>query len=134
MTITLSLDLTAFLTKVAPDLVGSVTAYISAAPPDKAVELIIRTTKWLDEKRSALSRKECETEGGWKQTSQQSKEDSGALLSFRDGKKVLISADSFHRHLIDRFLLSHPLDGPAKRGRATSTIFKKQENPSAIPG
>jgi hypothetical protein len=135
MTIALPSDTAAFLVKVAPDLVDTVAAHLRFCAPEAALELIFRVNAWRDEKRSALDRSESEVEGGWKPTTQNDKEKSGILLAIRDGKKVLVTANSFHRHLIERFLLSHPIDGPAKRGRVTSTVFKKQQElPDAIPG
>jgi hypothetical protein len=153
MTVALSPELIDFLAGRAPDLAGAIAAYLFAlpaaeppdherflaypplaerpahpplAPPSVVTELATRIIKWRDETRSALSRKECEREGGWAQSTQISKEDAGVLLSIRDGKKVLVTADSFHRHLIERIIASHPLDGPAKRGPATSTTFRKR--------
>jgi hypothetical protein len=76
-----------------------------------------------DDKRTAMSRADCKFEGGWGDTSQIEKEKSGALRSFLDGKKRLISTASFYEHLITRLILSHPADGPAPRGTATSTRF-----------
>jgi hypothetical protein len=134
VTVTLNPALATFLTKVAPDLVGALSVYVAAAAPNLAFELVLILTKWQEEARTAFARKECELEGGWKSTTQQAKEDSGALLSFRDGKKVLISANSFHRHLAERFMLSHPLNGPPKRGRYYPPKRQGNRTPDAISG
>jgi hypothetical protein len=72
--------------------------------------------------RTALSRPECCGEGNWSPASQAKKENSGALHSFLDGKKRLISAKSFYQHLRDRILQSQGRKGQAP----TSTSFKKK--------
>jgi hypothetical protein len=114
-------DLLAFLADRAPDLAERLISYLPFAAPAVAAELNARAIAWRIDRRSALSRRESQEEGPWRQTTQISKENSGALLAFRDGKKVLISVDSFHRHLIERLMLNYPLDGPPKRGKRTST-------------
>jgi hypothetical protein len=78
---------------------------------------------WRDEKRKAMSRHDCKYEGNWGDTSQVEKEKGGILRTFFDGKKKLITPSSFYQHLITRLILSHPRNGPAPRGTATSTRF-----------
>ena len=48
-----------------------------------------------------FTRKQCMARGGWGQTSQISKENSGALHRLLDGSAVRITAKSFYAHLID---------------------------------
>jgi hypothetical protein len=81
--------------------------------------------QWDGEKRKALSRLDCQKEGGWGPTSQIEKEKSGALRSFLDGKKRLISTSSFYEHLITRLILSHPADATPPKGTQTRTRFRK---------
>jgi hypothetical protein len=77
--------------------------------------------------RKAMSRADCQHEGGWDETTQIGKEKSGALRTFLDGKKRLVSVDSFYECLITRVVLSHPLGAPAPKGTQTSTRFKSRE-------
>jgi hypothetical protein len=76
------------------------------------------------DRRNALSRDDCETEGGWGETTQIEKEKAGELRSFLDGKKRLITPSSFYEHLITRIVLSHPAGAPAPKGTDTSTKFR----------
>jgi hypothetical protein len=78
---------------------------------------------WAADPRKALSRRQCMEEGGWRGSSQIEKEKSGDLHVFLDGKKRLITTSSFYSHLITRLILSHPANGPAPKGTATSTRF-----------
>jgi hypothetical protein len=80
--------------------------------------------QWEADRRKAISRRDCQREGNWGQTSQIEKERSGALRSLLDGKKRLISTASFYEHLITRVVLSHPVDASAPKGTQTSTRFK----------
>jgi hypothetical protein len=84
--------------------------------------------QWIDDKRKAMSNDDCMHEGGWRDSTQHNKVQSGELRSFLDGKKRLISVASFYEHLITRIVLSHPIDGPTRKGTATSTQFRKFEN------
>ena len=47
------------------------------------------------------SRKQCQTEGGWGQTTQIAKEDSSALHRVNVGMSVKITSKSFYQHLRD---------------------------------
>jgi hypothetical protein len=83
------------------------------------------------DRRNALSRGDCETEGGWSEATQVEKEKAGALRSFLDGKKRLITSSSFYEHLITRIVLSHPVGAPAPKGTDTSTKFRPRKQAQA---
>jgi hypothetical protein len=100
------------------------------AAPKAHPDIRERFRCWDADPRSAMSRKDCQNEGGWGETTQITKEDSGDLFSFLDGKKRLISTSSFHRHLITRLILACPADGSTPKGTATSTRFKAAERNS----
>jgi hypothetical protein len=86
-------------------------------------DVVALFAKWREDKRTALARADCEEEGSWGHSTQDLKEKTGVLKSFRDGKKVLITVGSFYRHLITRMILSHPAGAPASRGRSPKTKF-----------
>jgi hypothetical protein len=88
-------------------------------------DIITLFQQWGDEKRKFLSRADCQLEGGWGSTSQSEKEKAGVLRSILDGKKRLISINSFYEHLITRVILSHPVDGSSPKATATSTQFRR---------
>jgi hypothetical protein len=90
--------------------------------------------KWTNDERKALSRLNCQHEGNWGPTSQAEKEKSGVLFSFLDGKKRLISVNSFYAHLIDRVIRSHPADGSALRATATRTRFVRRTEENSEVG
>lgn len=72
-----------------------------------------------------FTRKQCMARGGWGQTSQISKENSGALHQLLDGSAVRITAKSFYAHLIDL------ASAPARQGRkASRTSFKARRAPT----
>ena len=76
-----------------------------------------------NDKRTALTRTDCQEEGNWGHSTQDAKEKSGVLRSFKDGKKRLITASSFYQHLITRLILSHPVGAPALKGAKPTTRF-----------
>jgi hypothetical protein len=84
--------------------------------------------QWSGDKRKAMSNDDCMHEGGWRDSTQHNKVQTGELRSFLDGKKRLISVSSFYEHLITRIVLSYPVDGPARKGTNAATRFKKLEN------
>jgi hypothetical protein len=53
--------------------------------------------------------------GCWGQTTQIEKEKSGILRTVRDGKKVLTTAASLYRHLLDRLIVAHPAGSKPRR-------------------
>jgi hypothetical protein len=101
--------------------------FLAQAEPGQAhSEIATLYDQWGNEKRKALFRIDCQREGKWGPTSQIEKEKSGVLFSFLDGKKRLISVNSFYRHLIDRVIRSHPAGGSALRATATRTRFVRR--------
>lgn len=52
------------------------------------------------DRRASMSRKECQTEGGWQQSSQILKEGQGLLRRYVDGSRIRITTQSFYEHLI----------------------------------
>ncbi|HZZ23600.1 MAG TPA: hypothetical protein VFE60_13960 [Roseiarcus sp.] len=94
------------------------------AAPAGHRDIVTLFRQWAGEKRKFLSRADCQLEGAWGATSQSEKEKAGILRSFLDGKKRLISVNSFYEHLITRVILSHPVDGSSPKGTATSTQFR----------
>jgi hypothetical protein len=106
-----------------PSFEQKVAGALALAAPEAHPDIIEHFRLWAADTRKALSRADCMHEGGWGQTSQVEKENSGALRSLLDGKKRLITASSFYQHLITRLILSHPADAPAPKGTATSTRF-----------
>jgi hypothetical protein len=111
-----------------------IAAYLAEAKaktaPDWHGELHDAARDWQRDPRKALSNVQCEEEGGWKPTTQRNKTKKGILRQIRDGKKGLVTADSFHRHLMDRIAASHPADGLAPTW-ATSATFKPKAKADA---
>jgi hypothetical protein len=109
---------------------SSLEAQIEAArklvPPGNHQDVVALLHHKKNEKRKLMSRADCQHEGCWGPTSQDSKEKSGALRSLLDGKKRLIVVDSFYEHLITRYILSHPANKPAPKGTATRTRFVRK--------
>jgi hypothetical protein len=93
------------------------------APPLQP-DIIALFHRWKIEPRTVLSRTDCMREGGWKMSTQVEKEKSGALRSFLDGKKRLITVSSFYEHLITRIVLANPAGGPPAKGLQTRTRFQ----------
>jgi hypothetical protein len=108
--------------------------YLVQAAPEAHSEIATLHNKWVSDNRKALSRLDCQHEGNWGPTSQAEKEKSGVLFSFLDGKKRLISVNSFYRHLIDRVIRSHPVDGSAPRATATRTRFVRRTEENSEVG
>jgi hypothetical protein len=115
-----------------PSLEEKVAGALALAAPEAHSD--IREHFQGDDKRKAMSRQDCMFEGSWGQTSQIEKEKSGALRSFLDGKKRLVSTSSFYEHLIARLILSHPVNRPAPKGTHTSSQFKPRERRSSAGG
>jgi hypothetical protein len=90
-------------------------AFLAQATPEWHPDIADLFRKWQTDPRTALTRHDCQIEGGWGQTTQIEKEKSGALRSLRDGKKRLITTSSFYTHLIERVIASHPVSGPKRR-------------------
>jgi hypothetical protein len=57
---------------------------------------------------SAFSRKACQAKGGWGQTTQVLREQSGVFRTVHDGKTVLTTATSLYEYLIERVIAAHP--------------------------
>jgi hypothetical protein len=82
--------------------------------------------KWAQDPSAAKTRRECMAVGGWRMTTQLTKEKSGVLRAYVDGGSVRITTDSLYRHLID--LASVPLHKVRKpvagfrRKRRTPTV------------
>ena len=53
------------------------------------------------DRRIALSRRECQSEGGWQQSSQILKENQGRLHRYVDGSRIRVTAASFYAHLLE---------------------------------
>jgi hypothetical protein len=100
--------------------------YLAQAAPEAHSEIATLHDKWISDKRKALSRLDCQGEGNWGPTSQAEKEKSGVLFSYLDGKKRLISVNSFYRHLIARVIRSRPANGSMPRATATRTRFVRR--------
>jgi hypothetical protein len=96
-------------------------------------ELDRRLDRRETETRSALSRRQGMAESGLGQSSLISLEQSGALFSFLDGRKRLISADSFHAYLIARIIRAHPAGAEPAKGAGASTKFRSREGASTSP-
>jgi hypothetical protein len=82
--------------------------------------------QWRNDTRKALTRRDCQYEGRWGETTQISKEENGTLRTFLDGKRRLISTSSFYQHLITRLILSNPIGAPPLKGEPTSARFGKR--------
>jgi hypothetical protein len=78
------------------------------------------------EQRAVLTRRECQSIGGWGATSQVEKEKSGALVSILDGATRKITTESLYRHLIALALASYPANAPAAKGRKPKSGFRKK--------
>jgi hypothetical protein len=52
------------------------------------------------DRRVTLSRRECQLEGGWAQSSQILKENQGLLRRYVDGSRIRITTASFYQHLL----------------------------------
>jgi hypothetical protein len=68
--------------------------------------------------RKLISRNDCETEGGWGQSTQFAKEASGVLHRVNVGLRVMVTAESFWDHLIDL------ANAPQRKLRQPRTMFK----------
>jgi hypothetical protein len=108
-----------------PSIEERIAGACSLAARDAHPDIIDLGRQWNGDKRKAMSNEDCMHEGGWRDSTQHNKVQSGELRSFLDGKKRLISVSSFYEHLIARIVLSHPVDGPARKGTTTSTQFRK---------
>jgi hypothetical protein len=100
-----------------------VDAACDLAAPVIHKDIVANFDRKKNEKRKAMSRADCQHEGCWGPTTQEAKEKSGVLRSFLDGKKRLITVDSFYEHLITRLILSHPANRTAPKATATRTRF-----------
>jgi hypothetical protein len=101
-----------------------ITPVLALTAPSGHSQIIMLFQYWTAEKRKYLSRAACQLEGGWGQTTQWEKERAGILCSILDGKKRLITINSFYQHLITRVVLSHPVEGVPLRGSSSPTQFK----------
>jgi hypothetical protein len=108
------------------EIASELATYLARAATSAHAVIIGYYQKWKSDERKALSRHDCMREGGWRESSQIAKENSGALFSFLDGRKRLIATESFYRHLIENVIRSHPAGGRAPRGTATSTRFARK--------
>ena len=72
--------------------------------------------------RVTLTRRECQVGGGWGQTSQIAKENSGVLHRVVDGTIVRITAASFYRHLIDLAERVAAQGSPAARDASLKSV------------
>ena len=106
-----------------PSLEETIAGALALAAPAAHSDIIELFHQWSADRRKAMSRLDCQHEGGWGATTQCEKEKAGALRAFLDGKKRLITISSFYEHLITRLILSHPAGAPAPKGTATSTRF-----------
>ncbi len=82
--------------------------------------------------RVSMTRKQCQTEGNWGQTTQIAKENRGVLRRYLDGLNVRITTKSFYEHLIAL------ASAPAKKARQPSTRFgqrrRRQPTPQELEG
>ena len=76
------------------------------------------------DRRVSLSPKECQTEGGWGESTYRAKVASGALHRYLDGARVRITAASFYGHQIE--LAS---GAPDKKVRQPASRFQKAVRP-----
>jgi hypothetical protein len=124
-----------FLAAIAAVFILPIEAQIAAAcalaDPSVYSDIADLFRAWWADSRKCLSRRDCQLEGGWQQSSQILKEKSEELRSFLDGKKRLITVSSFYQHLITHLILSNPAGGPARKNAATSTVFQTQEGQPA---
>ena len=109
---------------ILPSLEEQIAGACALTAPEWRPDVVDLFQRWHADQRKAMGRQDCQREGGWGATSQIEKERSGALRSFLDGKKRLITTSSFYRHIITRIILSHPVDGPEQKGTNTSTKFR----------
>lgn len=79
------------------------------------------------DRRVSLSRKECMLEGGWAQTTQIAKENSGVLRRYTDGASVRVTTQSFYEHLI--VLAS----AAPKKVRQPPARYSRREDKAAAP-
>jgi hypothetical protein len=110
-----------------PSFEARIVAACAIAAPKAHPDIREHFHQWSNDKRKALSRSDCMYEGNLGETTQVSKEQSGALRSFLDGKKRLISTTSFYEHLITRLILANPVGAAPPRATATSTRFTRRE-------
>jgi hypothetical protein len=75
--------------------------------------------------RVVVDRKAAQEMLGLKESRILELERDGALSSFLDGGRRLISVDSIYRHLIEQVIASHPLGAPPRKARIPSGAFKK---------
>jgi hypothetical protein len=73
------------------------------------------------DRRISLSRRECQVEGGWAQSSQILKESHGLLRRYVDGSRIRVTTVSFYQHLLD--LASRP----ARKVRRPSARFARRK-------
>jgi hypothetical protein len=76
------------------------------------------------DRRVTLSRRECQLEGGWAQSSQILKENQGLLRHFVDGSRVRVTSQSFYEHL-----LALARAAP-KKVRMPATRFARRRDPT----
>jgi hypothetical protein len=114
-----------------PALEDRIEGACALAIPEARPVIVELFHQWNNDPRKALSRNDCMAEGNWGASSQALKEQEGDLFSFLDGKKRLISVESFYRHLITRVILSRPAGRPQLKATNTRTRFKSGANTQA---
>jgi hypothetical protein len=98
-----------------PTIDEQIRAACSLADPKAHPDIRDLFRRWTSEQRTALPKPECEAIGGWKQTTQNSKEASGELRTVLDGVRRLVTVSSLYQHLITRLILSNPAGSPAPK-------------------
>jgi hypothetical protein len=102
------------------DIPPELAAYLARTAPKAHVDVVALYEEWkAPSTPSAFPRKTSAAKGGWAQTTQIQKEQSGALRIVRDGKSVLTTASSLYPHLIERVIASHPASGSTPRRKPT---------------
>jgi hypothetical protein len=109
---------------ITSDLETELSVYLAKAAPEARADIVALFKKWQADPRTALSRRDCMKEGCWGATTQLSKEQAGVLRTVLDGKRRLVTVDSYYQHLVARVIASHPIGAPAPKGTQTSTRFK----------
>jgi hypothetical protein len=72
------------------------------------------------EKRTAMSRADCEALCGWKTSTQNARQADGTLRTVLDGVRRLVTVSSVYQYLVARMILSNPVGKPApKSARVT---------------
>jgi hypothetical protein len=90
---------------------------------DNPVVADIRARQKAD-RRASLSRKDCQLEGGWGQSTQIAKENQNLLRRYVDGSRIRITSQSFYEHLLAL------ASAAPKKVRMPATRFARHRDPT----